>query len=377
MKFKHGFILMILFWGCRDKYVVQTNTPAAGFLVVEGFINVSGTTGILMTRSSGLDSPMLIPEPGAQVEVQSANGASYTLTETPGGHYSDSAMLLDPTQQYRLHIRTTNGKEYLSDFSPAKITPPIDSVTWTGSSTAVTIYVSTHDNQTQPGYYQWQYDETWKYSSAFSSTLEYVDDQLIPRPAGDQIFYCWHSDVSTQINIANTEKLSENVIYKYPVNEIPYSTSDKLIDRYSILVRQYSLTKEWYEWNQKIKRNTEQLGTIFDAQPSETGGNIHCVTDPTETVVGFVGCTTETQKRIFISRIEIPPAVILTGYEYCMKDTIGLDPSVIHARLSQGFYLPVHPVYILGLLKGYEIAGPDCVDCRLKGGTTVMPPFWQ
>jgi hypothetical protein len=377
MKFWRGFIIVILFLGCRDKYVVQTNTPPAGFLVVEGFINVNGTTNIMMTRSSSLDSPMLIPEPGAQVEVQSDNGVSFLLTENPGGHYSGNAMILDPAQQYRLHILTTNGREYLSDLTAAKITPPIDTVTWTGNSTAVTIYVSTHDSQNQPGYYQWQFDETWKYSSAFSSTLEYVDDQLIPRPDSDGIYYCWRSDVSTNINVASTEKLSENVISNYPLTEIPYATSDKLIDKYSILVRQYSLTKEWYEWNQKIKKNTEQLGSIFDAQPSETGGNIHCVTDPTETVVGFVGCTTETQKRIFISRYDIPPAVILSGYEFCIKDTIGLDPSVIHARLSQGFYLPVHPVYILGLLKGYEISGPDCVDCRLKGGTTVKPPFWQ
>jgi len=372
-----GVLLLILCWGCKDKYVVQTNTPAAGFLVVEGFINLNGTTSIMMTRSSGLDSPMLIPEPGALVEVQSDQGSSYQLSEKPGGLYSDSAMVLDPSQQYRLHIHTANGKEYLSDLSAPKITPPIDTVSWSGNSTEVTIYVSTHDDQTQPGYYQWQFEETWKYSSAFSSTLEYVDDVLIPRPDSDQIFYCWRTDVNTSISIANTEKLSKNVISDYPLTVIPYATSDKLIDRFSILVKQYSISREWYEWNQKIKKNTEQLGSIFDAQPSETGGNIHCITDPTETVVGFVGCTTETQKRIFISRIEIPPAVIPNGYKFCEKDTISLDPSVVHAHLSQGFYLPVHPVYTLGIQTGWEIAGPECVDCRLRGGTTVMPAFWQ
>ena len=377
MKFRHGFIIMILFWGCKEKYVVQTNTPAAGFLVVEGFINMSGTTNIMMTRSSGLDSPMLIPEPGALVEVQSDKGSSYPLTETPGGHYSGSATFLDPTQQYRLHILTANGKEYLSDLSVAKITPPIDTVNWTGNSTAVTIYVSTHDSQNQPGYYQWQYDETWKYTSAISSTIEYKDNQIIVRPDSDQFYYCWRSDVSTTINIANTEKLSENVIFQYPLTQVPYATTNKLIDRYSILVRQFALTREWYEWNQKIKRNTEQLGSIFDAQPSETGGNIHCITDPTETVVGFVGCTTETQKRIFIDRNDIPPAVVFSGYEFCQKDTIGLDSTVIHNHFSDGFHIPTHPVYILGLLKGYESSSPDCVDCRLKGGTTVMPSFWQ
>ncbi len=377
MKLIHRFIIIILIAGCKDKFVVQTNTPASGFLVVEGFVNLSGSTSIRLTRSSGLDSPLVIPEPGAQVEVQSDIGVSFPLTELPGGYYSDSAMFLDPSQQYRLHIRTTNGKEYLSDFSATKITPPIDTVTWTGNSTAVTVYVSTHDLQSQPGYYQWMFDETWKYTSAFSSTIDYKNDQIVVRPDSDMFYYCWRSDVSTTINIANTEKLSENVIHQYPLTQIPYATTNKLIIRYSILVRQYALTKEWYEWNQKIRKNTEELGSIFDAQPSETGGNIHCITDPTETVVGYVGCTTETQKRIFIDRYDIPPAIIFSGYEFCEKDTIGLDPEVIHDHFSGGFHIPTQPVYILGLLKGYESSSPDCVDCRLKGGTTVMPSFWQ
>jgi hypothetical protein len=135
--------------------------------------------------------------------------------------------------------------------------------------------------------------------------------------------------LSTTISIANTEKLTANVIYQFPLTQIPYNTSDKLIDRYSILVKQYALTRDWYEWNQKIKKNTEQLGSIFDAQPSETGGNIHCVTDPLETVVGFVGCTTETEKRIFIDRTEIPRGIISTGYEFCVPDTVAPNPSTL------------------------------------------------
>jgi hypothetical protein len=382
MKLKYWCILILFSGGCKEKYVVQVNAPAAGFLVVEGFINVNGTTDIMMTRSSGLDTPLLMPEPGAQVDIQSQNALSYPLYETGGGHYAQTGLLLDPSQQYRLHIKTANGKEYMSDYTAVKITPPIDSLNWTGSSNSVTgnlvnIYVSTHDDQSQPGYYQWQFVETWKYTSKYSSNIEYQNGSIIVRPDSDMFYTCWRSDLSTNISIANTEKLSSNVIYQYLLTQVPYNSTDKLINRYSILVRQYALTKEWYEWNQKVKRNTEQLGSIFDAQPSETGGNIHCVTDPTESVIGFIGCTTETEKRIFIDRNDIPPGVIFSGYESCLSDTIGLSQKEIDDQFKDGFYIPVHFVYIMGILTGIQSSEPDCVDCRLKGGTTVQPPFWQ
>ena len=382
MKIKQYIILLVLIVGCKEKYVVQVNTPPNGYLVVEGFINVSGSTGILLTRSSGIDTPRYIPEPGAEVDIQMLNGGNFLLGEDYAGHYSIDGLNLDPTQQYRLHIQTANGKEYISDYAVVKITPPIDSVNWTASSNSVSgeqvnIFVSTHDDQSQPGYYQWQFEETWKYHSNYASDIEYQNGALVLRPLEDLVYTCWRSDLSNSIVIATTEKLTANVIYQFPLTQIPYNSSDKLIDRYSILVKQYALTRDWYEWNQKIKKNTEQLGSIFDAQPSETAGNIHCVTDPTETVVGFVGCTTETEKRIFIDRTEIPRGIISTGYEFCVPDTVKPDPSTYDIIFGGGGVIPVTLLYKNGALIGVLSSTADCVDCRLKGGTTIPPPFWQ
>jgi hypothetical protein len=382
MKTKQFLILMIFLVSCKEKYVVHINTPASGYLVVEGFINISGNTNIQLTRSSGVDTPRYIAEPGAAVDIETENGPSYNLSEDYTGHFSIDSLSLDPTQLYRLHIHTANGKDYVSDYSVVKITPPIDSVNWTAGSNSVdgnlvNIFVSTHDNQSQPGYYQWQFEETWKYHSGYSSVLEYQNGSIILRPLEDNIYTCWRSDLSTSIAIANTEKLTSNVIYQFPLTQIPYNSSDKLIDRYSILVKQYAITQEWYEWNQKIKKNTEQLGSLFDAQPSETGGNIHCITDPTETVVGFIGCTTETVKRIFIDRTEIPPGTISNGYEYCQPDTVAPDQADIDLHFAGGGDIPINFLYKNGMLVGIEGSTADCVDCRLRGGTTIQPSFWQ
>ena len=377
MKMKHWVLMLFVLGSCTDKYVANIKGQATGFLVVEGFINITGTTNIQMSRSTGLDSPVVIPETGAQVEIQSTNGASIPLSELTTGNYSDTGLNLDPTQQYRLYIKTSNGKDYLSDLTKVNISPPIDSLSWTAASDGVTIYVTTHNPLVQPGYYQWSYDETWKYTSKYESTLKYVAGGLALRTDSELLYTCWRSDISTTINIASTEKLNANVIYEFPVALVPYDNTDKLIDEYSILVKQTVLSQDWYEWVQKVQRNTEQLGSIFDALPSETGGNIHNTADPTETVIGFIGTSTETEKRLFINRTQIPPTIVYSGYESCSLDTTGLDASSLVTYFDAGTYLPNAYVYCMGFPCKVTFSVPICVDCRLKGGTLVKPDFWQ
>ncbi|HSZ32799.1 MAG TPA: DUF4249 domain-containing protein [Puia sp.] len=376
MKVKYCVLLIIVFGACTKPYVANIKGQSVGFLVVEGYINVSGTTTIHMSRSTGLDSPQYIPELGAQLVIESNNGGSIPLTEAGNGVYSVDGLNLDPTSQYRLQILTA-GKEYLSDLSTVNITPPIDSVNWTANSSGVNIFVSTHNDLVQPGYYQWSFNETWEYNSGYSSDLEYQNSELIARPLQDLIYTCWRTDSSTNIAISNTEKLSSNVVYQYPLTQIPFDNTNKMTVKYSILVKQTSLSKDWYEWVQKIQRNTEQLGSIFDAQPSETGGNIHCTTDPTEMVIGFIGTTTETEQRIFIRRSQLPFARIYTGYESCTLNTSGLDPASLASEFSTGFYIPVQLVYANGIAVGVTSSSPDCVDCRVQGGTLTKPDFWQ
>jgi hypothetical protein len=375
----YGLLFMLCICGCQDKYMPKINVPASGFLVVEGFINAgTGPTSISITRASSLDSPALIKEQSAEVEVQSQNGASYPLALDSIGNYSTSQIPVDNSQQYRLHIKTSNGKEYLSAYSPVNISPPIDSVNWTPGPDAVNIFVTTHDPQNKIQYYQWQFEETWKYMAEYQSSLKYViGTGIVLRPENEDFYTCWRGDLSTVVDIASSATLSSALIYEFPVTQVPYFTSDKLVNRYSILVKQYALTKDWYEWQLKVQKNTERLGSIFDSQPSETGGNIVCTTNPSEMVIGFIGCTSETVKRIFIDRSQIPPVKVFTGYEACEESGVGLDSTVLYNFFAGGFYIPIDMVYKNGILVGYSAAGPECVDCRLKGGTTTAPTFWQ
>ena len=49
-----------------------------------------------------------------------------------------------------------------------------------------------------------------------------------------------------------------------------------------------------------LKENTEQLRCIFDALPSDIPGNLHCITNPPESVMRYVRVSTVSSKTVFI-----------------------------------------------------------------------------
>ena len=100
------------------------------------------------------------------------------------------------------------------------------------------------------------------------------------------IYKCWKTLNSTSIIIGSSESLSTDIIY-LPFHFIE-NGSEKLSILYSMKLKQYAVSHEKYLFLQKMKKNTEQTGSLFDPQPSQLSGNIHCLTDPNETVIGYV-----------------------------------------------------------------------------------------
>jgi hypothetical protein len=120
-----------------------------------------------------------------------------------------------------------------------------------------------------------------------------------------------------------------------------------------------------------MKKNTEQLGSIFDAQPSELKGNIQCISDPGEIVIGYVDITQEQRKRIFINNKQ------LDDWGYDQGCTFMLIDNIQDSILKYGTGLiPTLPnkVYMDAILDFYASIN-TCVDCTTRG-TNVRPSFW-
>jgi YD repeat-containing protein len=372
-------LIIIASPGCREKYTLPFNQPATGYLVVEGFINSGqGPTNIRLSRTAKLDSSRYPVELKAIVRVESETNQLFPLVEKGQGLYSADQLTLDAGQKYRLYIRTFNGKEYTTAFMTVRNTPAVDSINWQQTADGVEIFVNTHDPQNTTKYYRWDYDETYEYTSVFHSILQFtynaagaVRGVTDRDPAStDKLFTCWKTLPSTRILVGTSTGLTRDSIHLL-TNFIPRGDV-KLSIRYSIIIRQYAISFEEFDFLQRMKKNTESLGSIFDAQPSEIKGNIRSTIDPSDIVVGFVGISNSTQKRIFITRTELQN----WGFsQSCYETVVKNDPDSL-APYRNAFPTTPAEYSPTGAITYVNITDPSCVDCLLKGGVNTKPSFW-
>jgi len=385
-------LVTAIFAGCKKPYNPPAVSVTNNYLVVEGVINSgSDSTVIKLSRTVNLASAVTVnPVLHAALTVESDQNNSYALSETTHGNYVSAGLNLDNTRKYRLRIKTPDNRQYVSDFVPVKVTPPIDSIGFNITSidgAGIQIYANTHDPNNTTHYYRWDYDETWRFHSLYTSYY-YSIGVPVPvtyfplRTAAQRVDSCFGNDVASNIVLGSSAKLTQDVINQAPIISIA-STSEKIETKYSILVRQYALTNDAYIFWQNLKTNTEKLGSIFDAQPSQINGNIHNTNNATEPVIGYISVSTVQTKRIFITRAQLP-ASWETVYPY----TCGIDSNYFSNPRSGGndvllsllripnSNIPLYPMFKGNSVIGFLSAPIDCADCTIRG-TTQQPGFWK
>jgi hypothetical protein len=369
---------------CKKPYAPEITSGTNSLLVVEGVIDPGNdSTFISLSHTVKIsDTVKTAAERGATVAVESSS-ATRTLTEISPGVYSALPLNLDTTQQYHLRIKLANGKEYMSDYEKPKLTPPIDTITYTIKDASLQINASAHDPSNSTHYYRWDYSEAWRFNSKFYSSFKVVNGIIYPRLPAEDIFSCFSGAKSSRIVLGSSVKLAQDVISNVPVTTIN-SSSEKISIRYSILIKQYALTKQAFAFYENLKKNTEQLGSIFDALPSEVGGNVHNTANPVEPVIGYVGVSTVQSKRIFIDKEDLPGSW-LTQYPYdCREDTtLFYNPKTklpeVKAFILTNLTLPTQTIRANApdtTLLGYFRTDFICGDCTLRG-TKKRPTFWK
>lgn len=365
-------IPVLFFCACREPYVPPASSTTASYLVVEGVINPgSDSTIIKLSNTVSLTAGTTAkPVVGATVVIQNnQNSTVWPLVGDGHGNYVAVGLNLSQSAQYRLAITTSQGS-YLSDFVPYQPTPPVDSIGYNINNGSIQLYVNTHDPTNSTTYYRWDYQETWRFHSAYNSLFvrDSLLDTVVYRQSNQYVFYCFGNDASSSIILGSTQRLSKDIIFQQPLTQVQLS-SEKLEDKYSILVRRYALTADAYAFYENLKKNTEQLGTIFDNLPSEVSGNIHSVGTAPQ-AIGYVTVTNIQSKRIFITEDELP--YVPTIYPYsCEVDTA--KGNQVYTILVQP---PVDYIPINLTSTGYSYSSVACVDCSIRG-TTQTPSFWK
>lgn len=362
-------VLMLLSAACVTQFIPETDEEK-DLLVVEGLItDLRGINTVRLSKTLPLASKSTTkPANGYTVSISDDLGNTFMLNEVTGGTYTtDSAVFRGvPGRKYQLIIKSNNktGPDFTYRSIPAEMkpVPPIDSLYYEKielqgeyfrKHDACQIYLDTHDPDNECRFYRWNYTETWEFH--------------IPFPVTNRI--CWMTYNADVINVKSTFLLSEDRVTKYPLLYIP-ATTDRLSVHYSMLVNQYSLSEDEFDYWSKLQNITEEIGSLYDITPAVIPGNIFCVEDPGLTVLGYFSVSSCSSKRIFI---EENFKGLANPYSECISDTVrtirGLQGLNSYVWVLEDHGMEMPPFYVLTQTEG-------CVDCRIRG-SAVKPSWWD
>lgn len=366
-----NILIILALASCIDNYPLPELKNNEQFLVVDAFLNVSnGWLDVKLSRTVNLQSGSNgLAEAGANVSIEYEFGPQ-TAYETSEGRYQ-TYVFVQPGNLYRLNIQLRSGKTYVSDWVEALTTSPIDSLTFSTNSLGLQVEVSTHGGESDNRHYMWRYMETWEYTSAFASDWTLLNGIAYFR--NENIHNCWHVKPSSNILVYSTKSLEADVVSKFPIITIP-KRDERLAIKYSILVQQLSVDQQAFEYWNLLKKNTENLGSLFDPQPSQLFGNLRCTSND-ELVLGYFSASTVTEQRFTVSLFDLPADFrFARDFSGCVLNSL---PVRDLGTLSENSYHLVTPVPAPGPTPtDFYYSTIPCTDCRLQGGTTDKPFYW-
>ncbi|HDZ41103.1 MAG TPA: DUF4249 domain-containing protein [Bacteroidetes bacterium] len=357
--------LIILSDSCTSKFVPEIEEydkviVVEGLLTDESISNYVKLSRTIPIGITGIASPVV----NAHIYVKDDLDRIAVFQEkSPGYYISDSTNFTgEAGRTYTLHL-SIDGKNYESEPMLMREVQPIDSIyarfeyREDGRYPPLyqyTIYFDSFDSSNDNRFFRWTYEEVWEYHLPWHYPPLYKS-------------LCWLTEKSTDIIIKNNSSLEQSIINKYPLLQIDNRSSTRLFHKYSILLKQYSISEDEYTFWESMREMTQEQGGLYDPIPQSLPGNIRCVDEPSEPVLGFFSVSAVSKKRLFIRNDTLK---YMPGGQYCVTDTA----YSIEEISGLGRY-----VFILEFIDegGYYLLSrfEQCADCRLFG-TNVPPDFW-
>lgn len=365
---------------CRTPFDPEVPAQSTSFLVVEGYLDSDGKRSELkLSRSAPLDAtePFVVVS-GATVSLNSASGESYLLTEAEAGAYIFQYDIPEE-QNYTLEIILANGEIYGSKPMRPIVTPDIHDVGFVKDEEGVEVFLTTQGDQNADDFL-WTFEETWVYRPKIQ--VAYIYDASIRdvrhRRDEERIDLCYKSQDSPGILLETSSRFEEQVVFRQTITEIP-TGDERIMQRYSILISQKAIGEDAVQFWEILKKNTENIGSIFSPLPSLIGGNISSLDGSNRPVVGHVSLGVVRQHRLYINLTDVTP----WGYlDPSFNDCI-IDPDSVLVRyydpiFVSGNMLPARPYIPPGgtVTLGYFPTSRRCADCTLYASQT-RPDFWE
>jgi hypothetical protein len=378
--------MMVNIESCVDPIVPLLNSgDMQPSLVVDGKItDEEGPFTVKLTKSVGVDV-MYYNDPvkDAIVTILDDKGHSYQLYGDNQGVYktAESDLKGIPGNSYTLSVVTPDGRQYESSSVLMQEAPEIDSLyfeenertTFKDNQPSVdkwlTIMLDSHDPQSTAKYWFFEFAETWEVKLLTENvrvqhnqpgdplviSLEDVDVSSDKQT-------CWVTKPSDRILIASTVTNPVDEIKRFPV-QLLGPDEDRLHIRYSILARQSSISREFYDFWKQLKDLNQEAGGMYEKMPAQVFGNISCC-DGKSVALGYFLAMSVKTKRLFIDKSDHDVRT-KSAYAGCL-----------YYDYEQ---LPWVPKSFLGIErsngKSVYCNADICADCQAYG-TNIKPIFW-
>lgn len=400
---KYRILLLAMFFLCFDciEEIELKTQDFESVLVVEATItNEFKFQEIKISRTHLLEANEQIPENNANVTVIDNQGNTYNFTQnTEGTYISDIEFEASPNAIYTLLITTNDGMQYSS--SETNLTPNAEisnlyaELTNDTNGQKVTVFIDSNGIINDAKYFRYEYEETYKVKAPLHTNEDLIiynlgfeenggisyEINIVPREQEERI--CFSTHKSLEIIQSETSELEENIVSRLPIRRIDIDDSI-LMNRYSILVKQYTQSLESYTFYKIISQLGDLESTLSENQPGFVSGNI-LGTNNDKKVIGYFDVASFASSRIYFNFSDfnlLPP-------DYFVEcNIISLDYSDNLGTAQDGD--SNERVLLYGLITDndfkfvgvgtsetvYLIVKPECGDCT-SFSSNIQPDFWE
>jgi hypothetical protein len=400
MKIKEiTYLLIVLIFSSCIEAVEYASTSFESNLVVKAIITDEFKNHqIELSRTTPIDSEDIISERDAIVTVSDDMGTVYTFQETENGIYTSSqAFAAQPNKTYVLNIQTSDGEQYTSRSEQLPNTAEINDVTVNidtnlDNDSFIVFKANATGSNSDGSYYRYEYDETYKIKSfiwnskrirVLSDVSPYDFDLVEKEPEIYGNGFCYGNKKSKNILITETKTLAQDQVEGFIIREVPLKSYIVGI-RYSLLVKQYVLNQNTYNYYELLDRFSDPSDIFSQTQVGNIPSNITSQSNPDKNkVIGFFEVSSYSEKRFFFDRNDITD-ISYNNYinsNVCnefpnppFEDDFGNSPLLNY--LDTHIFYDEPPGGIGGASSApYEVVFKPCGDCSHLG-SVQQPDFW-
>jgi len=341
--FQYILLIFLLTVNCVTPFEFEPEEGGTYFVVSGGINQLDEINKIKLSFSTryGSNSNARPVEDATVVLVNSQNQKEQFYHEGEGiyAHYSFQ-IPVEVGESYQIEIAYRN-KIYRSDLE--KVPQPVvpDSLSYNVGYAAtvnvignevtyenINIFINTPINTNgKNSYLRWKVDESWAFTERWCSPL------YSPRTC-----YMYGKLEPERIFLYSSEEISGNYLEGKLIAQKRILDRVEFIEKHFFNAHQYTLTKEAYEYWEKVTNLANPSGDIFDIPPAPLPGNIYNVNNPEEIVLGYFEVAGKAITRVYLTQADIRPFTISSkqylcsywsnsGYETACCNCIILDNS--------------------------------------------------